>query len=322
MFKKKRNALLEEMRKIAEDETVRVLESAGLITERLHVIGVSGAHSKYVAKPAEDHVARALAEEAIADAQEALEAAGGIRIERIVREVLAAQELERETAEAYRAADEAQATVDAAASVARAAAKRATDTAGVTNGTASSEEEDPYVARERQKWEFFEASIADSAVDRMRLEFSNQFEDRLAGLEEQSRLRLRLLQEVFPGVTLSSTDNVQFTSRFEDAARNLVKSFGADCHYSSPVVAESEAATSDAPAMTVQEGGSSDAAPGVGWATVARSTPRFVVLGELVYDRDANKAVSCINSSAAQSVAAELNANHGNHNRFYWEDAK
>lgn len=93
-------------------------------------------------------------------------------------------------------------------------------------------------------------------------------------------------------------------------------------HCSSPVVAESEADTSDAPAMTVQEGGGSTAAPGVEGVSPAPSTPRFVAVSDRVYDRDANKVAACVSLGAARSVAAELNTGNGHIANFYWEDAK
>lgn len=100
--------------------------------------------------------------------------------------------------------------------------------------------------------------------------------------------------------------------------------FSGGVHVSSPVVAESEADTSDAPAMTVQEGGGSDAAPGVEGVSPASSTPRFVVVGNRVYDRDANKAAACVSLDAARSVAAELNTGQSLRSieGIYWKDAK
>lgn len=99
------------------------------------------------------------------------------------------------------------------------------------------------------------------------------------------------------------------------------KAVVANCHVSSPVVAESEAATSDAPAMTVQEGGSSDAAPGVEGVSPASSTPRFVAVGQYVYDRELNRTADFGNAPSARFTLEQINA--GNDlDDFYWEDAK
>ncbi|WP_343962921.1 hypothetical protein, partial [Leucobacter albus] len=264
------NALLEEMRKIAEDETVRVLESAGLISQRLHVIGVSGVHSKYVAKPAEDRAARALAEAAKAAAEEALEA------------VEAAGVARKESLSGCRS--------------------------NSANDTRTGSLRDSLSGRlDRGRVVIFDGD-GDMRADH---EVNGPF-CRCDSENPHALLGSKSFADAADGV-------VEVVLRLNVGVTAVVDANG---HVSSPVVAESEAATSDAPAMTVQEGGSSDAAPGVEGVSPASSAPRFVVLGELVYDREANKAVSCTNSSAAQSVAAELNAHHGNHNRFYWEDAK
>ncbi|MFF8817851.1 hypothetical protein ACF07D_07630 [Leucobacter sp. NPDC015123] len=290
MFKKKRNALLEEMREIAENETVRVLESAGLISEHVRVIGPGGVRSRYVAKPAEDHAARALAEEARAAAEEALEAAGVARAE-------AAMALEREAAEAYLAAKEAEAEVDAAA-------------AEVARGQGWGGRHRSHAGGTRRP-ESLSGELPES-VSKSGDGLGQALEGGLLGA---------IVREVFDDRRCSRDRFACAGDLFSD----LFEALGDArlcTHVSSPVVAESEAGTSDAPAMTVQEGGSSDAAPGVEGVSPASSTPRFVVLGALVYDRDANKAVSCTSPAAARSVADELNAGYGQTAGFYWESAK
>lgn len=92
-----------------------------------------------------------------------------------------------------------------------------------------------------------------------------------------------------------------------------------DCHCSSPVVAESEADTSDAPAMTVQEGGGSTAAPGVEGVSPAASTPRFVAVGEHVYDRDLHRIMT---APAPAYRARCLNDGSFGPELYTWEDAK
>lgn len=85
----------------------------------------------------------------------------------------------------------------------------------------------------------------------------------------------------------------------------------------SPCVAESGAATPDAPAMTVSENTSA-------WA-VAPSVPahpRFVQLGSSVYDREFDRFLVAVNESGAQSIADELNEHPDHVVNFPWEDAK
>jgi hypothetical protein len=93
-------------------------------------------------------------------------------------------------------------------------------------------------------------------------------------------------------------------------------------HCSSPVVAESEADTSDAPAMTVQEGGSSDAAPGVEGVSPASSMPRFVAVGEYVYDRVRNLVAGGWPGAVATKWARDLNADVNVAGYMEWEAAK
>lgn len=93
-------------------------------------------------------------------------------------------------------------------------------------------------------------------------------------------------------------------------------------HCSSPVVAESEADTSDAPAMTVQEGGGIDAAPGVEGVSPASSTPRFVAVGEYVYDRAHNLVAGGWPGAVATKWARDLNADVNVAGYMEWEDAK
>lgn len=67
------------MREVAEAKTINTLLALGLIRETSTVIGARGATTNYVAKPAEDLAARAIAEEAQVTAMDALEAAGSAR---------------------------------------------------------------------------------------------------------------------------------------------------------------------------------------------------------------------------------------------------
>lgn len=93
----------------------------------------------------------------------------------------------------------------------------------------------------------------------------------------------------------------------------------ADLHDSSPVVAETEAATSVTPAMTVQEGGGSDAATGTDGASPAFSVPRFVAIGGYVYDRDENRVTS---SGASAYRACLLNEGSFRAEVYDWENVR
>ncbi len=93
------------------------------------------------------------------------------------------------------------------------------------------------------------------------------------------------------------------------------------CHCSSPVVAEPEAATSDAPAMTVQESGSSDAAPSAGGVSPAPSAPRFVAVGYHVYDRELHRTATFGGVSGAEYARDCFNEGEP-FDRYKWEEAR
>lgn len=92
---------------------------------------------------------------------------------------------------------------------------------------------------------------------------------------------------------------------------------GLKAHNSSPVVAESEAVTSDAPAMTVQENTGAGAV-----SPSAPAQPRFVRLGASVYDRKLDRFLVAVNEAGARSIADELNVCPDRVVDFKWEDAK
>lgn len=85
----------------------------------------------------------------------------------------------------------------------------------------------------------------------------------------------------------------------------------------SPVVAESEAVTSDAPAMTVQENTGAGAV-----SPSAPAQPRFVRLGASVYDRRHDRFLVAVNEAGAESIVDELNEHQTRVVDFNWEDAK
>lgn len=85
----------------------------------------------------------------------------------------------------------------------------------------------------------------------------------------------------------------------------------------SPVVAEPEAVTSDAPAMTVQENTGAGAV-----SPSAPAQPRFVQLGASVYDRKLDRFLVAVNEAGARSIADELNVCPDRVVDFKWEDAK
>ncbi|KAM9863101.1 hypothetical protein ACI1US_00986 [Leucobacter sp. BZR 635] len=74
--------------------------------------------------------------------------------------------------------------------------------------------------------------------------------------------------------------------------------------------------------MTVQEGGSSTAAPGVEGVSPASSTPRFVAVGEYVYDRARNLVAGGWPAAVAAKWARDLNSDVNVAGYMEWEDAK
>ena len=88
-------------------------------------------------------------------------------------------------------------------------------------------------------------------------------------------------------------------------------------HNTSPVVAESEAVTSDAPAMTVQENTSAGA---VSPSVPAR--PRFAGIGASVYDRERDRFFVTLNATDASQRVAELNDQPKIADSCKWGDAK
>ncbi|MBC9954907.1 hypothetical protein ICM05_09680 [Leucobacter sp. cx-42] len=91
-----------------------------------------------------------------------------------------------------------------------------------------------------------------------------------------------------------------------------------DVRHSSPVVAESEAVTSDAPAMTVQENTGAGAV-----SPSAPAQPRFVAVGGYVYDRELDRTLVTTDSGLFPAlVIARLNAGHLDANTLLWEEAK
>lgn len=94
-------------------------------------------------------------------------------------------------------------------------------------------------------------------------------------------------------------------------------------HSSSPVVAESGAGTPDAPIMTVQEGGGSSAAPGVeGPFSPVPSTPRFIAVGDRLYDSWCDRFRDVESYREAQRLASLLQAKKISADFMSWEDAK
>lgn len=138
---------------------------------------------------------------------------------------------------------------------------------------------------------------------------------------EHGGYRVRIGSDDFPNVSSLRGEQGRADDREVGGLRRT--QFGLDLcetfctHKASPCVAESGAATPGAPAMTVSENTSA----GVGTPS-APAHPRFVAIGEYVYDRDRNRVAGGWPANVAAAYAADLNSGAIVASYLNWEDAK
>ena len=300
MFKKNRNALLEEMRAIARQETGEVFErlsEAGVLSEVTAVVGFDGQRFvSYGTRLVTEAKAREIANEEIdrafeqqASAHKELESGTGAEM----RDVLKVWKL---AAEAERIAELAQATADGKAGGGVGAAPEVTLYSG--GG-------------------FVQGRLFGGFEHKGGTEGGRRRD------EEHDARRAPIFARV-DGVVCAVAALNTFRDLIECALDELGSSMNGGAvagktadQNSSPVVAESEAVTSDAPAMTVQENTGAGAV-----SPSAPAQPRFVKLGASVYDRENDLFFVATNAAVAGLSVAELNNSPELADGYKWEDAK